>query len=84
MTGPTAATTTATVAVFFRENLYTGEPLFVPNPAEGAAEDDGTVLVVALDADAGETVLLALDAQTMTQVARALWAVTTCWVLSRR
>ena len=60
----------ATVTAFFRENLFTGEPLFVPDPSKGALEDDGTILVVAMDADANETVLLGINATSMQPIAR--------------
>jgi beta,beta-carotene 9',10'-dioxygenase len=49
---------------------WAGEPVFVPRPgAEG--EDDGVVLSVVLDADAGRSFLLVLDAGTFAEVARA-------------
>jgi carotenoid cleavage dioxygenase-like enzyme len=65
-----------TVTVFHQAQVYTGEPLFVPSP-DATSEDDGTILVVSMNASshssastAGETALLAIDALTMQQVAR--------------
>jgi carotenoid cleavage dioxygenase-like enzyme len=49
---------------------YAGEPVFVPRPG-GAAEDDGVVLSVVLDAARGRSFLLALDGATFAEVARA-------------
>ncbi|NUT47053.1 MAG: carotenoid oxygenase family protein [Saccharothrix sp.] len=49
---------------------YPGEPVFVPAP-DARAEDDGVVLSVVLDAEAGRSGLLVLDAATFTEVARA-------------
>jgi beta,beta-carotene 9',10'-dioxygenase len=49
---------------------WAGEPVFVPRPG-GEAEDDGVVLSVVLDADAGRSFLLVLDATTFEELARA-------------
>ncbi|MFD1152304.1 carotenoid oxygenase family protein [Saccharothrix hoggarensis] len=49
---------------------YPGEPVFVPAP-DARAEDDGVALSVVLDADAGRSALLVLDAATFAEVARA-------------
>ena len=49
---------------------YPGEPVFVPGP-EQSAEDDGVVLSVVLDATAGRSFLLVLDAASFEEVARA-------------
>jgi beta,beta-carotene 9',10'-dioxygenase len=49
---------------------WAGEPVFVPRPG-AEAEDDGVVLSVVLDADAGRSFLLVLDARTFAEVARA-------------
>ncbi|MFB6118774.1 carotenoid oxygenase family protein [Halosegnis sp.] len=46
------------------------EPIFVPRP-DGDAEDDGVVLTVMLDPDAERSLLVVLDAATMTERARA-------------
>lgn len=51
-------------------DLYPGEPLFVPAPAPND-EDDGVLLSLALDARAERSVLLCLDAATLTERARA-------------
>ncbi|PSQ44006.1 beta-carotene 15,15'-monooxygenase [Halobacteriales archaeon SW_7_68_16] len=47
-----------------------GEPTFVPAP-DPDAEDDGVVLTVVLDADAGRSVLYCLDASDCSELARA-------------
>ncbi|MFB6120930.1 MAG: carotenoid oxygenase family protein [Halobacteriaceae archaeon] len=49
---------------------YPGEPVFVPRPG-GTAEDDGVLLVVALDGEAERSVLHCLDAQTLAETGRA-------------
>jgi carotenoid cleavage dioxygenase-like enzyme len=49
--------------------LHPGEAIFVPAPSP-AAEDDGVLLSLALDGRAGRSVLLCLDAGTMTERAR--------------
>lgn len=49
---------------------YPGEPVFVPAP-DARAEDDGVLLSVVLDADAGRSGLVVLDAATLAEVARA-------------
>ena len=51
-------------------DLYPGEPLFVPSPAP-SGEDDGVLLSLALDAGAERSVLLCLDAATLSEVTRA-------------
>ncbi len=63
-------TDTGAVETFDDGGDYFGEPVFVPAP-NGDAEDDGVVLVVALDADADRSRLLVLDGQTFTERARA-------------
>jgi carotenoid cleavage dioxygenase-like enzyme len=55
------------VGVFAHEGVYVGEPIFVPDTAEGAAEDDGCVLVVTRFQDT--STLVVLDGTTMAQVA---------------
>jgi len=59
--------------VWEEPGAWAGEPVFVPRVGgDGvAAEDDGVVLSVVLDADAGTSFLLVLDAQSFTEVARA-------------
>jgi carotenoid cleavage dioxygenase-like enzyme len=49
---------------------YPGEPVFVSGP-ERRAEDDGVILSVVLDAAAGRSFLLVLDAASFEEVARA-------------
>jgi carotenoid cleavage dioxygenase-like enzyme len=49
---------------------YPSEPIFVPRPG-GDAEHDGVVLSVVLDAHSNQSFLLALDAASMTEIARA-------------
>jgi beta,beta-carotene 9',10'-dioxygenase len=57
-------------AVWDEPNAWAGEPVFVPRPG-GVDEDDGVVLSVVLDADAGSSLLLMLDAGTFEEIARA-------------
>ncbi|HEV7495050.1 carotenoid oxygenase family protein [Baekduia sp.] len=56
--------------VWDEPNAWAGEPVFVPRP-DGDAEDDGVVLSVVMDAEAGSSFLLMLDAQTFEEIARA-------------
>ena len=49
---------------------YPGEPVFVARPGADA-EDDGVLLSVVLDASAGRSYLLILDARDLTELARA-------------
>lgn len=49
---------------------YPGEPVFVARP-EAEHEDDGVLLSVVLDADAGTSFLLVLDAADLSELARA-------------
>ncbi|WP_458209156.1 carotenoid oxygenase family protein [Haladaptatus sp. NG-SE-30] len=51
-------------------SLHPGEPIFVPAPSP-ATEDDGVLLSIALDGCAERSVLLCLDAETLTERARA-------------
>jgi carotenoid cleavage dioxygenase-like enzyme len=62
--------TDGTHAVWEEPDAWAGEPVFVPR-AGGEAEDDGVVLSVVLDAGAGRSFLLVLDAHTFEEVARA-------------
>jgi carotenoid cleavage dioxygenase-like enzyme len=55
---------------------YAGEPVFVARPASSAEadapdEDDGVLLSVVLDASAGTSFLLVLDARDLSELARA-------------
>ena len=52
------------------EGCYPGEPVFVREPG-GQAEDGGVVLSVVLDANAGRSFLLVLDAGSFEELARA-------------
>ncbi len=56
--------------VWCEPGAYVGEPVFVPAP-HAREEDDGIVLSVVLDAARGSSLLLVLDARTMTELARA-------------
>jgi carotenoid cleavage dioxygenase-like enzyme len=56
--------------VWDEPNAWAGEPVFVPRVG-ASAEDDGVVLSVVMDAEAGSSFLLVLDAQTFEEVARA-------------
>ena len=49
---------------------YPSEPIFVPRPG-ATAEDDGVILSVVFDADAGASFLIVIDAASFTEVARA-------------
>jgi beta,beta-carotene 9',10'-dioxygenase len=51
------------------DDCYPGEPVFVPAPGGGSGE--GVILTVVLDAAAGTSFLLALDAASLGEVARA-------------
>jgi beta,beta-carotene 9',10'-dioxygenase len=51
-------------------SCYPGEPVFVARP-DADHEDDGVLLSVVLDADAGTSFLLVLDAADLTELARA-------------
>jgi carotenoid cleavage dioxygenase-like enzyme len=59
-----------TSRTWYAPGCYPGEPVFVPAP-DAAAEDDGVLLSVVLDAAAGTSFLLVLAAATMTEIARA-------------
>jgi beta,beta-carotene 9',10'-dioxygenase len=51
---------------------YAGEPVFVARPqAEDEDEDDGVLLSVVLDAGAGTSFMLVLDARDLSELARA-------------
>ncbi|MGC4897170.1 carotenoid oxygenase family protein [Micromonospora sp. DT31] len=62
--------TTGRTTVWRAEGGYPGEPVFVPAPT-AAAEDDGVVLSVVLDARRGASTLVVLDGATFTELARA-------------
>jgi beta,beta-carotene 9',10'-dioxygenase len=56
--------------VWDEPGAWAGEPVVVAR-SEAEAEDDGVVLSVVLDAEAGASFLLVLDAATFTEIARA-------------
>jgi len=74
-------TSTGETKIWRAEGCYPGEPVFVPAPSPGdstedpadaaGAEDRGVVLSVVLDAAAGHSSLLVLDATTFTELATA-------------
>ncbi len=55
---------------FAEPGSYPGEPVFIARPG-AEREDDGVLLSVALDADAGTSMLLVLDARDLRELARA-------------
>jgi beta,beta-carotene 9',10'-dioxygenase len=55
---------------FCEPDRYPGEPVFVAHP-EAEREDDGVLLSVVLDARAGTSFLLVLDAADLSELARA-------------
>jgi beta,beta-carotene 9',10'-dioxygenase len=63
-------TAPATVTTWTEPGCFPGEPVFVARP-EGIAEDDGVLLSVVLDANAGTSFLLVLNAATLAEIARA-------------
>jgi carotenoid cleavage dioxygenase-like enzyme len=56
--------------VWYTENCYPSEPVFVAAP-DARQEDEGVLLSIVLDANAQNTFLLVLDAQNMQDLARA-------------
>jgi beta,beta-carotene 9',10'-dioxygenase len=61
---------TGSVASWYEQGCYPGEPDFVPAPSR-AAEDDGVLLSVVLDTGKDSSFLLVLDAATLKELARA-------------
>jgi carotenoid cleavage dioxygenase-like enzyme len=61
---------TAETVFWSDENCYPGEPVFVAAP-NASAEDEGVLLSVVLDANRKQSFLVILDAQSMTELARA-------------
>lgn len=61
---------TGNAKTWYAENCYPGEPVFVGAPHR-QTEDDGVILSVVLDAAAGTSFLLILDAASLQEVARA-------------
>jgi beta,beta-carotene 9',10'-dioxygenase len=56
--------------VWDEPGLWAGEPIFVPRPG-AEAEDDGVILSVVLDPEAGVSSLVVLDAASFEEIARA-------------
>ena len=63
-------TESGTVQSFSDSGHHFSEPVFVPRP-DGAAEDDGVVLTVALDTDAERSRLVVLDGESLAELAQA-------------
>jgi carotenoid cleavage dioxygenase-like enzyme len=57
-------------SVWSEPGTYPGEPVFVPEP-DAAGEDAGVLLSVVLDAAGGSSFLLVLDAEDLSELARA-------------
>jgi carotenoid cleavage dioxygenase-like enzyme len=62
--------TTGEVARWHEDGCHPGEPVHVPAP-DATDEDEGMLLSVVLDGNAGRSFLLVLDAATLDEVARA-------------
>jgi carotenoid cleavage dioxygenase-like enzyme len=58
------------VETWAEHGCFPGEPVFVPSP-DAAAEDDGVLLSVVLDAPRSDSFLLVLDASRFEELARA-------------
>lgn len=63
-------TTGGSTLTWHEPHQYPGEPVFVRRP-DSAAEDDGVLLSVVLDAEQERSALLVLDASTLRPLARA-------------
>jgi carotenoid cleavage dioxygenase-like enzyme len=61
---------TGATQTWYQPGCYPGEPIFVGKPGR-AAQDDGVILSVVLDARAGTSFLLVLDAHSFDELARA-------------
>jgi beta-carotene 15,15'-monooxygenase len=61
---------TGTAESFAAADWRLSEPIFVPRP-DGEREDDGVLLVVALSPAAERSLLVVVDAESMTELARA-------------
>jgi beta,beta-carotene 9',10'-dioxygenase len=57
---------------WYAPGCYPGEPVFVRRPGGDGAEDNGVILSVVLDASAGTSFLLVLDAASFGELARAV------------
>jgi beta,beta-carotene 9',10'-dioxygenase len=62
---------TGGVTTWHEPAAYPGEPVFVPSPRLGRAEDEGVLLSVVLDVRGADSYLLVLDARTFEELARA-------------
>lgn len=60
-----------TATTWWEPGTYPGEPVFVPSPRPGRAEDEGVLLSVVLDGRSASSYLLVLDAATMAELGRA-------------
>lgn len=58
-------------SAWWEPGSFPGEPVFVPSPEPGRAEDEGVLLSVVLDGRASTSYLLVLDAATMAELGRA-------------
>merc|ERR1711971_974330 len=56
--------------IWYKEEHYSGEPIFIPNP-NGSSEDDGVLLVIVLDGSTQLSYLLLLDGQSFETLAEA-------------
>lgn len=63
--------TEGTTSSWAEDNCFPGEPVFVARPGDGTAEDDGALLSIVFDAEQNNSFLLVLDAQDLSEVARA-------------
>lgn len=63
-------TETGAALTWYQPGFYPGEPVFIAAP-HAKREDDGVILAVVLDGAQGRSFLLALDAATFTEIARA-------------
>ena len=55
---------------WYEAGCYPGEPVFIGRPGR-SEEDDGVILSVVLDENAGSSFLLVLDAKSFEEIARA-------------
>lgn len=62
---------TQATCFWFEQDCYPGEPVFVGKPGR-VLEDDGVILSVVLDAANATSFLLVLDAQSFSEIARAV------------
>lgn len=58
-------------SAWWEPGSFPGEPVFVPSPEPGRAEDQGVLLSVVLDGRDSSSYLLVLDAATMAELGRA-------------